>query len=153
MILFPEEFREFLRLLNVNQVNYLIVGGYALGFHGYVRATGDLDVFVEVSEDNATHLEKAFKEFGFEQGVNKSLFLEKGKMLRIGYPPLRLEILTEITGVEFKEAYKNCDKIEFEGETIHFIGFQDLIKNKLATGRLKDRVDVEKLMKTKDFKK
>lgn len=105
MIPFPKDFQDFLKLLDKHEVRCLIVGGYALGFHGYVRATGDLDIFVEVSEENAEKLVAVFLEFGFSAGVEKALFLDKGKMVRIGSPPLRLELLTEISGVSFEEAY------------------------------------------------
>ena len=86
MIPFPKDFQDFLKLLDHRKVKYLVVGGYALGYHGYVRATGDLDLFIEVSDINADRLDVAFKEFGFSHDSIKALFLEKGQMVRIGRP-------------------------------------------------------------------
>jgi hypothetical protein len=143
MIPFPKDFHDFLRLLSDNGVRYLIVGGYATGFHGYVRATGDLDVFVEVSEDNAQRLAETFRQFGFEGGVAKDLFLAKGKMVRVGNPPLRLEILTEISGVTFEECYGSCIRTTIDDVEVNFIDLGNLLKNKRSTGRTKDKLDVE----------
>lgn len=145
MILFPKDFHDFLKLLSEHDVRYMIVGGYATGYHGYVRATGDLDIFVEVSESNAKKLVQTFKDFGFDAGVTEDLFLEKGKMVRAGHPPLRLEILTEITGVSFEDCYASCEEIEIDDVKIRFIGLGNLLKNKSSTGRTKDKLDVEML--------
>lgn len=123
----------------------MIVGGYAAGYHGYVRATGDLNIFVEVSDENAENLVRTFKGFGFESGVTKELFLAKGKMVRIGHPPLRLEIFTQITGVSFEDCYASCEEIEIDDVRIKFIDLPNLLKNKMSTGRTKDRLDVEML--------
>lgn len=145
MILFPKDFHDFLRLLSAHEVRYMIVGGYATGYHGYVRATGDLDIFVEVSENNAEKLVQTFIDFGFDAGVTKDLFLAKGKMVRVGHPPLRLEILTEITGVSFEDCYASSEEIEIDSLRIRFIDMYHLLKNKSSTGRTKDRLDVEML--------
>lgn len=145
MIPFPKDFQDFLKLLDKHEVRCLIVGGYALGFHGYVRATGDLDIFVEVSEENAEKLVAVFLEFGFASGVEKALFLDKGKMVRIGRPPLRLELLTEISGVSFAEAYASSQSIAISDFHIRFIDYYHLIKNKDAAGRPKDKADIEEL--------
>jgi predicted nucleotidyltransferase len=124
-----------------------VVDGYALGYHGYVRATGDLDLFIEVSDINADRLDSAFKEFGFSHDAIKALFLEKGQMVRIGRPPMRLEILTEISGVDFEACYESREDVELEDFSVSFINLEDLIKNKESTGRSKDKVDVEQLGK------
>ncbi len=145
MILFPQDFHDFLKLLSAHKVRYMIVGGYATGYHGYVRATGDLDIFVEVSESNADKLVQTFRDFGFDAGVTKDLFLAKGKMVRVGHPPLRLEILTEITGVTFEDCYTSCEEIEIDDVKIRFIDMYHLLKNKSSTGRTKDKLDVEML--------
>jgi hypothetical protein len=150
MIPFPKDFHDFLRLLHDNDARYLVIGGYALGYHGYVRATGDLDIFVEVSERNAERLVSVFTQFGFEQGVCKELFLAKGKMVRVGNPPMRLEILTEISGVTFDECYVKCERVVIQGVSICFIDLGSLIKNKNSTGRAKDKIDVENLKKHHD---
>lgn len=152
MIPFPKDFQDFLRLLDHLNVKYVVVGGYALGYHGYIRATGDLDIFIEVSKTNAGRLDAAFKEFGFSHDSIKAMFLEKGQMVRIGRPPMRLEILTEISGVNFEMCYQNRESVEFEDFSVSFINLENLIKNKESTGRSKDRVDVEQLSKNLKLK-
>jgi len=100
-------FADFLKLLNSHGVEYLVSGGYAVGYHGFVRATGDLDVFVGISDRNAEGLVAVFREFGFDAlELKKELFLEKSKIVRVGLPPLRIEIVTGISGVSFAEAYE-----------------------------------------------
>ncbi|MDA0350175.1 MAG: hypothetical protein O3C20_22560 [Verrucomicrobia bacterium] len=138
-----------MRLLDRHSVRYVVVGGYALGYHGYVRATGDLDIFIEVSEDNADRLVIAFQEFGFSQNMDKNLFLKKSQILRAGRPPMRLEILSEISGVSFEECYENRESVPVEDFTVHFINLETLIKNKKSTGRPKDAVDVDFLIKSR----
>src|SRR3989338_10069020 len=108
MIRLPPDFKELLRLLNSKKIEYLVIGGYAVAFHGYPRATGDIDIWVAISENNAQKLVEAIKEFGFDiPDLKDKLFLKKGKNIRMGNPPLRIEILTSIDGVRFNECYKN----------------------------------------------
>src|SRR5580700_3066089 len=100
-----DDFKEFLRLLNSNGVEYLLIGGYAVGVHGYVRATNDLDVWINVSSENRLKVERALRAFGFATaGLAPELFLSPN-MVRMGVPPLRIEILTSISGVEFEACY------------------------------------------------
>jgi len=147
-----KNFTDFLRLLNSNGVKYLIIGAYAVGYHGVVRATGDLDVFVDVSEKNADALLQVFRAFGFDvPGLRKEIFLEPGKIVRVGYPPLRVEVLNQITGVAFAECYEKRIEEVLDGVKVCFIDVQSLIKNKRAAGRLKDQADVEALEKRKDL--
>ncbi len=150
MIPFPKDFQDFLRLLKNHRVKYVVVGGYALGYHGYVRATGDLDLFVEISESNADRLIAVFQDFGFSQGVKRELFLAKNRIVRMGRPPMRLEILTEISGVGFRECYENRERVQVGDFSVNFINLENLIKNKKSTGRSKDRADVENLSKNLD---
>jgi hypothetical protein len=85
------DFKDFLRLLNSRSVNYLIVGGYAVGYHGYPRATGDMDVWIAVTPDNARKVSEVFCDFGMSASdISESLFLEKDKVIRMGYPPIRI---------------------------------------------------------------
>jgi hypothetical protein len=108
MIHLPRDFKEFLQLLNSKKIEYLVIGGYAVAFHGHPRATGDIDIWISISEDNAHKVVEALKEFGFDTPeLQDTLFLEKNKNIRMGNPPLRIEILTSIDGVEFSECYKN----------------------------------------------
>lgn len=99
-------FADFLKSLNARGVEYLVVGGYAVGYHGFVRATGDLDVFVRASAQNAEKLVGAFKDFGFNvPELTATVFLERGRIVRLGVPPLRLEVMNEISGVEFDACF------------------------------------------------
>ena len=97
MIEFPRDFKEFLQLLNSKNIEYLVVGGYAVGYHGYPRATGDMDIWIALNEHNAIKMVEAMKEFGFDPPeLQKELFLKDQKVIRMGVPPMRLEILTSI---------------------------------------------------------
>src|SRR5438128_2490917 len=102
----PRDFKEYLKLLNSNNVEYLLIGGYAVGIYGYVRATNDLAIWVNISSENASRIERSLGEFGFTgAGVNSGLFLISGNVIRMGAPPIRIEILTSISGVEFESCY------------------------------------------------
>jgi hypothetical protein len=146
MIEFPKDFKEFLQLLNSRKIKYLIVGGYAVGFHGYPRATGDLDVWVAVNERNALKLVEVLKAFGFNlPELKKDLFLEREKVIRMGIPPMRLEILTSIDGVLFNSCYKDRVIADLGELQVNFISKEDLLINKRASGRPQDLVDFDKL--------
>lgn len=146
MIPLPRDFQDFLRLLNASRIRYLVIGGYAVAYHGYVRYTGDLDLFVELSVSNATKLVSVLREFGFDlPELKPALFLQKGRIVRLGYEPMRLEILNEIDGVSFQECYQHRRRSTVGGLNIHFIDLPELLKNKRASGRLKDLADVEAL--------
>ena len=148
MIHLPQDFKEFLRLLNSRKVEYLIVGGYAVALHGYPRATGDIDIWIAISKENAHKIVVTLKEFGFDvPELREELFLEKEKNIRMGNPPLRIEILTSIDGVEFPECYRNKTTVTIDAIEIDFISLQDLKKNKKASGRYQDLADVENLEK------
>ncbi|HTB63843.1 MAG TPA: nucleotidyltransferase [Opitutales bacterium] len=143
-----KNFIDFLRLLNSNGVKYLVIGGYAVGYHGAVRATGDLDVFVETSPENAAALMAVFAAFGFAgPELRQEIFLEPGKIVRIGRPPLRIEVMNRISGIAFAECFDQRIEELIEGVSIPFIDLQSLLKNKAASGRLKDLSDVEALTK------
>ncbi|MBW1814190.1 MAG: hypothetical protein JRJ39_11140 [Deltaproteobacteria bacterium] len=140
------DFKEFLRLLNSHNVMYLLVGGYAVGCHGYPRATGDMDIWIELSESNSKNITSTFCDFGMpNEVISEGLFLEKNKVIRIGVPPVRLEVITSASGVNFDECYSNREVIEIDGIQINCISLQDLKKNKRAAGRHKDLEDLEHL--------
>lgn len=142
----PRDFKEFLKLLTLNNVFYLVIGGYAVGFHGYPRATGDLDIWVRRDRDNARNLLNTLTEFGFNvPDLTLDILLTKGKIIRMGVPPLRIEVLNDISGVEFNDCFKNSIRTNLDGLQINFIGLEDLKTNKKAAGRLKDLADVENL--------
>lgn len=128
-------------------VDFLIVGGYAVSFHGYPRATGDLDVFVNRTEENAQRLVDVFHEFGFTDNITADLFADPGTIVRIGIPPIRLEVFTEISGVTFEQCDRNRVETSIDGISVHFIGLEELIQNKRASGPAKDLVDVAELLK------
>jgi hypothetical protein len=146
MIEFPKDFKEFLQLLNSKEVEYLVVGGYAVGYHGYPRATGDLDIWISMNDKNALKMVNALKEFGFDIPELKiGMFLEKEKIIRMGVPPMRLEIITTIDGVGFEECFQNRVIADFESFKVNIISKSDLLINKRASGRPKDLVDYSKL--------
>jgi hypothetical protein len=121
----------------------MLVGGYAVGYHGYPRATGDMDIWVETSESNSAKLASAFREFGMpSDAITEDLFLERDKVIRMGVPPVRIEIITGASGVDFNECYSKREVFEVEGIPINFISLQDLKKNKHAAGRHKDLEDL-----------
>lgn len=146
-----EDFEDFIQLLNKYKVEYMVVGGYALAFHGKPRHTGDLDIWINVSEQNAQLLLKVVDEFGLRSlNFQKEDFLTEGLISQIGYPPLRIDLLNTIDGVEFIEALSNMQKIELENNfTVNYIGLDDLVKNKKASGRKQDLTDVKTLQKIK----
>jgi predicted nucleotidyltransferase len=143
----PSDFKEFLRLLSEKDVKYVIVGGYAVGYHGYPRSTGDMDVWVDSTEENADRLVQALKAFGFDvPKLDSDLFVDPDRVVRMGHPPLRIEILTSVTGVSFEECYSSRVEEELEdGTPIHFIGLEKLKENKRESGRHKDLDDLENL--------
>ena len=148
MIRLPQDFKELLQLLNLKKIEYLVVGGYAVALYGYPRATGDMDIWVAISKINAHKIVEALKEFGFNVAeLKEELFLEKEKNIRMGIPPLRIEILTSIDGVEFTECYSNKEIVIIDDIEINFISLEDLKKNKKASGRYQDLADLENLEK------
>jgi hypothetical protein len=146
MIEFPRDFKELLKLLNSKQIEYLVIGGYAVGFHGYPRATGDMDVWIAANEKNALKMVEALRQFGFDlPDLKKEIFLTEKKVIRMGIPPMRLEILTSIDGVRFEECFQNRIIADFGDFTANFISKKDLLINKRSSGRPQDMVDFEKL--------
>ena len=142
----PPDFKEFLKLLTEYDVRYLLIGGYAVGFHGYPRATEDLDIWVAIHPENAQKLVSVLKAFGFDDPALKpELFLQKPKIIRMGFPPMRLEITTAISGVEFDECYRTRIVDKLDGVEVSLIDLEHLKQNKKASGRAKDRADLENL--------
>lgn len=143
-----EDFLEFIQLLKSEDVNYLVVGGYAVGVHGFPRYTGDIDFFVAVSEKNANAIIRVLDRFGFGNiDIHKEDFLKPAYVVEIGREPRKIQVLTSIDGVSFEEAYANHTEVEYEGIPIKFIGKAELIRNKLASGRSKDLIDAGELKK------
>jgi len=145
-ITLPLDFKEFLKLLKEKGVRYLLIGGYAVGYHGYPRATNDMDVWIAIHPDNAERMVAALCEFGFNlPELTPDLFLKENKITRMGFPPMRLEITTSISGVEFEECYASRIVDTIDGAEISLIDLPHLKANKKAAGRLKDLVDLENL--------
>ncbi len=143
-----ENFIEFISLLNKNQVKYLLVGGWAVIFEGYGRTTGDIDLLIEISEENAEKVLSAITEFwGSAIGLGKEDFLKEDNVIMMGRVPFRIDVLTSISGVTFKEAYQSSKIYTDEGIDIRCIHINELIKNKKATGRIKDLADADMLEK------
>ena len=142
----PEDFRDFFRFLNDSGVEYLLIGGWAVGFHGYPRATADMDVWVACDPENAKRIIQALKLFGFTHDeATESLFTRPGFVVRMGLPPMRIELLTKISGVEFTECRARCETMVEKGVTIPVISLEDLITNKKASARPKDLADLDAL--------
>lgn len=142
----PTDFKEFLKSLNDHQVEYLLVRGYAVGYHGYPRATGDMDIWVAGNSENAGKRVAVLMEFGFGScGVTADLFLQPEQIIRMGNPPLRLEILTSISGVQFADAYAQRVADVIDGVQVDITGLSQLKLNKRASGRHKDLGDLDNL--------
>lgn len=140
------DFKEFVALLNSHGVEYLVVGGYAVAMHGRPRHTGDLDVWVRRSLENAAKLTAVLRDFGFGAlGLEEADFLKSEQVVQLGYPPFRIDLLTDIDGVEFGTAWAGRESFSYDGLTLNVIGLSDLKKNKLATGRPRDLDDLENL--------
>ena len=146
MIEFPRDFKEFLQLLNSKKIEYLVIGGYAVGYHGYPRATGDLDIWIDMNDETAIKMVEVLKGFGFDPPeLKKDLFLKEQKVIRLGVPPMRLEVITSIDGVDFKPCFANRSIADFGDFRVNFISKGDLLINKRASGRPQDLVDFDKL--------
>ena len=141
-----EDYRELLTLLNAHGVEYIIVGGYALARHGAPRATGDLDIFVLMSEENADRIIQTLKAFGFESpDLAFADFLEPDKVIQLGVPPVRVDFVTTLTGVSWDEAFSGKADGEYGDVPVFYIGREQFIANKRALGRKRDLADLEAL--------
>lgn len=141
----PSDFREFLSLLNQARIEYLVVGGYAVGYHGHARATKDIDIWVSDARGNVQRLVEVLREFGFDAPVLAQWVADSQKTLRMGYPPVRIEVLTQVSGVQFSEAYPARIRAELDGIPVNIISLQHLKANKQAAGRHQDLADLENL--------
>jgi hypothetical protein len=144
MILLPPDFKEFLQLLYCNKVEYLLIGGYAVGYYGYPRATGDMDIWVNATQQNAERMVGVFGVFGFNE-VSPEIFLRKSQVIRMGVPPLRIEVLTSISGVSFTECFSGRAIVVIDEVKVNLISLHHLKINKKASGRYKDLDDLEHL--------
>ena len=147
----PSDFSELLGLLNENNVDYLIVGGYALAVHGAPRYTGDLDILVRPDYENAQRIIDALQKFGFGSlGLTVDDFLSPDNVIQLGYPPIRIDIITSLTAVSTEEAFSGRIEGKYSGLTVYYIGREQFITNKRAIGRKRDIADVEAIDEAAD---
>jgi hypothetical protein len=141
-----KDLREFIESLNSHKVEYLIVGAYALAYHGCPRYTGDVDIFVRPTVENSERVEAVVRDFGFGSlGLKARDFAETYQVVQLGHPPNRIDLTTGLTGVTFDEAWQAKEAAELDGVPVHFIGRRQFVKNKRASARLKDLADLEAL--------
>ncbi len=139
-----KDLREFIELLNSHGVEYVVLGGFALAFHGHPRFTGDLDILVRISRENAERVHAVVQEVGFAStGLSPAGFTDSDRIVQLGQPPVRIDILTKASGVEFDEVWRTRVHGEIDGAPVDFISRECLIKNKKATDRPQDRVDLD----------
>lgn len=141
-----QDFKEFIALLNEKKVKYLVVGGYAVAYHGYPRYTKDIDIWIWLNEENAESVIDVIDDFGFSSlGLVVSDFLNPENVIQLGFPPARIDLLTDLLELNFEECFSKKEISTFEDIPINFIDVDSLIKTKIATNRPQDQVDAEKL--------
>jgi hypothetical protein len=143
------DFSDLLRLFNANSVRYLVIGGYAVVQHAEPRFTKDLDLWISTDSSNAVAVYQALRQFGAPlSGMTEADFAEEGYFYQMGVPPVRVDILMGIPGVEFEEAWGRRIEVDFDGLSVSFISRQDPIASKLASGRPQDLLDADLLSRT-----
>lgn len=141
-----QDFKELLELFNAHRVEFMIVGGYALAFHGAPRFTGDLDLLVKPNSDNATRVLAALGDFGFGAlDLTQSDFSTPDRVVQLGVPPVRIDLLTSISGISWEDARAGAVRGTYGGVPVDFIGRAEFVANKRATGRRRDLADLESL--------
>ncbi len=144
----PADFRDVLVCLTDAEAEFMVIGGYAVAHHGHVRATKDIDVFVRPTQENAARVMRALETFGAPLSaldIHASDFATPGKVIQLGMPPLRIDILTAATALEFEDASQTTGRLDVDGRSIPVIGLDALLKNKRAAGRPQDLADVASL--------
>lgn len=141
----PKDFKEFIGLLDKNDVRYIVIGGYAVVYHGYVRSTNDIDLWIDIRADNIKRLLKALDEFGFSSlNIKESDFLPH-QIIQLGHPPNRIDLVTTPAGIDFETCYESKEEVIIDDITVNIIDFENLIKGKKATHRMRDLADIEEL--------
>jgi hypothetical protein len=144
MIRLPQDFKEFLESFNARHVEYMIVGSYALAYYGAPRYTGDIDVFIHRTEENARRVIDALKDFGFAfPNLKAEDFFRENNVVQLGVPPVRIDILTFLSGMDWDTAILHAEKAMLDNTPVLVIGKDDFISNKKASGRAKDLADIE----------
>lgn len=148
-----KNFSEFIKLLNEHNVQFLIVGGYAVNFHGYPRYTKDIDFWIWMNRENINKLISALTDFGFGTlQFNEDDFYNPENVIQLGYEPYRIDLLVDVRGMDFKACFERGEKVELEKISFKYLGIDDLIFAKKAAGRLQDLADAEQLEKIKKKK-
>lgn len=148
----PPDFKELLRSLNFRKVNYLLIGGYAVILHGYVRFTSDMDIVIGRDDENVSRCLAALDDFGFgSSGLSPELFVEQDSLVRMGVEPMKIEILNYLKGVDFADAFERRKIHQIEDIEVNVISLRDLIINKTVVDRQKDRLDIEQLKERNDL--
>ena len=146
-----KDLREFIELLNSHRVEYLVVGGHAVSFHGYPRYTGDIDFLIRPTKENASRIVDVVERFGLEESESlKTTLIQPDKIIQIGRPPNRIDILTSASGVDFQQAWDQSVLSNLDGLPVRFPDLETLLKNKRASARIKDLADVEELEKVRE---
>lgn len=141
-----KDLREFVELFLSRNIDFLVVGAFAVAHHGYPRTTGDIDLFVRVNPENAEKIADAVREFGFGAlGLQPADFLQQDMTIQMGFEPVRIDILTGISGVTFEEAWRDRTSGQLDGLPVMFLSREHLLRNKRASGRMKDKLDISEL--------
>lgn len=142
----PSDFKEFLKLLKEHDVQYMLVGGFAVFYYGHIRATAAIDFWIRPDVENAKKVIKLLREFGFPTDhLTPESFLDPRLLVRMGVAPIRIELFTSLSGIEFDSSFANSQLVQLDEEDVRIIGLAELKLNKKATGRLKDLDDLEHL--------
>ncbi|MEW6686046.1 MAG: hypothetical protein AB1393_07565 [Candidatus Edwardsbacteria bacterium] len=148
-----KDYEELLGLLNKNRVKYCIIGSYAVAFYAKPRYTKDMDILVEPNIENGKRIVKALNEFGFESlNLNEKDFSQEGRIIQLGYEPVRVDIITSIEGCNFKQIWENKEMGNYGKQKVFFIGINELIKNKQASNRHQDKADLDILLMARNRK-
>jgi hypothetical protein len=149
-----KDFKEFIALLNAHEVHYLVIGGYAVNFHGYPRYTKDIDFWIWLDAGNIQKLIQTLRDFGFGSlGLTEADFELKSNIIQLGYEPYRIDLLMEVEGADFESCYARKKRKLVDDVAVNFLDLEDLINIKKSAGRLQDLADAEQLNKIRDKEK
>ena len=145
MTTLPKDFKEFIELLIKNNVRYIVIGGYAVVYHGYVRSTNDIDIWIDIRKDNIKKMIKVLDEFGFSSLNIKEADFSPNQIIQLGYPPNRIDLITTPAGIDFETCYETKEQVPIDNIAVNIIDLENLIKAKKASNRTRDLADIEEL--------
>jgi len=145
MTTLPKDFKEFIALLNKHDVRYIVIGGYAVVYHGYVRSTNDIDIWIDIQDQNIEKLLLVLKEFGFSSVGIKRTDFSPNQIIQLGYPPNRIDLITTPAGINFETCFHAKEQVVIDAVSINIIDLKNLIKGKKASNRARDLADIEEL--------